>query len=392
MKIAHLSDLHIGGSRIDDHAATLRAVIDAALEESPDLWLVTGDLYGRTVPHLPTPAEREVLEPQIVRMAAVAPVVILQGNHDHAQALERAKDLAGRWPISVSTKAEILNIRSPGGPVIVYCLPYPTKRWLLEGEEAAGREASQESLNLRLDVLLGLWRTKIARQRQGGSAVQILAAHLQVAGSTYSGGEVLATAEIEITKKAVADLGVDYGAFGHLHANQEIALRCWYVGSLWRNDFSERDAKGWHLVEVEKGGTRIKFVPSPCRDFVTLDWRWGADRTTGEPRWIERPPMLERIYLEGAEVRCRLVVPDSLALSVPWEDELAIVRSRGAYRLQVERTIEPTVRARVPELARATTNAERLRLYWSHLESPPELVEQAEALRLLEDLERGDNP
>jgi hypothetical protein len=81
------------------------------------------------------------------------------------------------------------------------------------------------------------------------------------------------------------------------------------------------------------------------------------------------------------------VVPDSLALSVPWEDELARVRAAGAHRIQAERTIEPTVRARVPEVTAAKTNEERLRLYWTSLESKPEAVEQAEALRLLAELE-----
>jgi len=51
MRVAHVSDLHItSGPRLDDQRACLDAILADAARAEPDLWLVTGDLWGTTVP------------------------------------------------------------------------------------------------------------------------------------------------------------------------------------------------------------------------------------------------------------------------------------------------------------------------------------------------------
>jgi len=420
MRIAHASDLHVTeGPRLADQAETLSGMVDAMLEARPDLVLLTGDFYGRTVPHRSSPLERAVLFPAVVRLAGVAPVVVVYGNHDHDPDLDALEHLGGEWPVIVVKTARVVEVPTPAGVAHVYAIPYPSKRWLLAGEDAPrGLAESQRLVGDRLGALVGLWAHRIRRRRATAPAeVHVLAAHLQVAGSSTAGGEVLAGQEIELTPAQLDGLPVDYGALGHLHLRQEPALRCWYPGSPWRNDYGEVDPKGWHLVEVMAGTTahradvnlgaeeafypggaahgrhpaRVQRRATRCRDFLTLDWRWAADHEDGAPRWITRPSDADLTAAAGAEVRARLVVPEQWVAGCPWADELGRLALAGAHRVQAEKKIEPTLRVRAPEVAAAPNHREELLAYWSTLATQPDALEQQAALDLLAEMEAGDD-
>lgn len=422
MRIAHASDLHVTeGPRLADQAATLAAMVDDIVAARPDMVLLTGDFYGRTVPHRSSPAERAVLFPAVVRLAGVAPVVVVYGNHDHDPDLDALEHLGGEWPVIVAKTARVIEVPTPAGVAHVYAIPYPSKRWLLAGEDAPrGLAEGQRVVGERLGALVNLWGHRIRRRRAAAPAeVHVLAAHLQVAGSSTAGGEVLAGNEIELSPAQLDGLPVDYGALGHLHLRQEPALRCWYPGSPWRNDYGERDPKGWHLVEVNTERARsfplgpvvvqrrddlvhypgttwqhcaiVERRPTQCRDFVTLDWRWAADREGGAPRWITRPGDAELAAAAGAEVRARLVVPEQWVAGCPWEDELGRLAAAGAHRVQAEKKIEPTLRVRAPEVAAAPDRRGELLAYWRTLATPPDALEQQAALDLLAELETSDD-
>jgi exonuclease SbcD len=398
MRIAHLSDLHItDGPRLDDHRATLSAIVTAILAARPHLILLSGDIYGRTVPHRSTPGERAVLFPALVRLAEACPVAVIYGNHDFDPDLDVLSSLGGQWPIRVVKLGETAEMQTEAGPASLYCLPYPTKRWLLAGTEAPrGLAEQQAAVEDRLRQLLTIWGMRIrAARKRAPAQPHIFLGHLQVGGSKTSGGEVLAGQEIELSSAALSDLPIDYGALGHLHLRQEVARRCWYAGSTWRNDFGERDPKGWQLVELGEAlgpdgrlPLTVEHRLSPCRDFVTLAYRWAADEEDGAPRWITRPTAAEIAACAGAEVRMRLTVPEQWVAGCPWDAEQQAVRTAGAHRLQVERVVEPRLRVRAPAVAEAPSLDAKLRAYWATLGTPPLDVEQASALDGLEELGR----
>ena len=61
-KVAHFGDLHIKeGDRLADQAAVLADMAMTLDVHRPDLIVIAGDIYGHTVPHRSTPAERGVL-------------------------------------------------------------------------------------------------------------------------------------------------------------------------------------------------------------------------------------------------------------------------------------------------------------------------------------------
>jgi DNA repair exonuclease SbcCD nuclease subunit len=430
-RILHVSDLHVtDGHRLEDVRGYLEAIAGVVehLEHPPELALITGDLYGRTVPHRSSPTERAVLYPFVTAVAALCPVVIVVGNHDHGVDVAGLRHLAGRHTIHVIDRAAKLAIPTPSGVVNVYGMPFPTKRWLLAGEDVRGVAESQAAVEEKLELLLTLWGGAIARARRARpTEAHVLAAHVQVAGCRTSGGEVLAGNEIELRRPNVEAMRVDYGALGHLHLCQEVAARCWYVGSPWRNDHGERDDKGWHLVDVgddwaagpvvvdPEGGTepqawsgthydgehggrhpvRVLRFDSGCRRFVTLDYRWasvdgaaagGELFTTEAAGWVSYPTEDELRLVEGAEVRARLTVPQQWATSCPWAAEVSRLIERFAHRVIPERTVEPTVRARAPEVAEALTPTAKVERYWTTLESPPSKPDKAAALQVLDEL------
>lgn len=428
MRIAHLSDLHITeGPHLDDHRETLSRIVQAALACNPHLWLLTGDFYGRTVPHRSTPRERAVLYPLVRQMAETGPVVVLYGNHDFDPDLDSMALLGGRWPVYVVKVAESFRVVTPAGPARLWAIPYPAKKWLLAGEEKApGVLQGQATAASKLSMLLSLWTARIqaarvATRRDGFCEPHIFTAHAQVCGGRTSGGEVLAGQEIEIGQADLAMMGVDYGALGHLHLRQEPALRCWYPGSPWMNDHGEaKDIKGWHLVDIDTGDgidpepmdgeepmawdgvdyeglqdgrarVRVLLMGSSCRRFLTLDWSWGMG-DDGRPRWLVEPAAGEWEHqVPGAIVRARIEIAQDCAAACPWEQVEQAIRALDPYRLTIERRQVGRLRVRAPTVAKATSIDDKLQALWSLQEPAPSAVEQEQALRLLQRLRTEDD-
>ncbi len=404
MRLVHLTDLHVTAGRdLEDQRLTLRAIVTAAEKCRPDGWLITGDLYGVAVPHAPTPMEREVLEPELVRMARWGPVVILTGNHDHARSLARLEDLGGTHPIRVISGAKRFRMGTPAGPVDIYALAYPTTTWLLRDEPRPPSVTEARTVVAhKLAALFRAWGMSLSRARaQSPRVPQVFLGHFQVAGATITGGEVIGPHDIEIGRAALEGLRVDYGALGHIHQRQQLSPRWWYAGSPWPMSYAETEAKGWHLVALGEDLPRrpqpesrthhvdgadlvptvVGFYRSGARAVRTLHYRWAADRADGEPHWVVHPfsgrePEAE---LQDVKVRARLVVPDQWLASCPWSDVLQQLREMGAHRVDPEVIVEPTHRVRAPEVAIATTFEGKLTAWAQTLESPPEPLDMEAA-------------
>lgn len=415
IRVVSTGDWHVtDGERLPDQRATLAKMIASAAGERPDAWLLGGDLYGTTVPHRSTPAERRVLFPAIVQMASVAPVIIVAGNHDHAGDLAGLAHLAGDYPIHVVSELSeprdfIVSVPTrTGAPLTVYCLPYPSKKHLLRNESIRGVVEAQERAQAVLAALLHSWTARIRQARAAeptGAHVALM--HIQVDGVEVSGGEVLAGQEIALSRTQVEAVGFDYVSLHHIHRRQEAAHRAWYPGAPWRNDFGETDERGYAIVDIGVGAGQaldpddtmyddpgrhrvsVGFRATDCRAFMTLRYRWAATTDDGAPTWTVRPGAAELARVAGAEVRMILTVPEAHTASCPWDDEVARV-SAVAHRVKVERKTEPTLRVRAPGVAAATTDDERAREFWRTVANPPTPAEQVDALACLADLAHDD--
>jgi uncharacterized protein len=83
LRIAHLSDLHIGALSLNDRA--LRKGIDLILAARPDLILISGDLRART-------SGTAALTRQLGRLAAPLGAFAVLGNHDYGDGLDPFAD------------------------------------------------------------------------------------------------------------------------------------------------------------------------------------------------------------------------------------------------------------------------------------------------------------
>lgn len=392
--IAHLTDLHLTdapGGVLEEQARDLDRVVDQILAAKPDLVTLTGDLWGRTVPHRPTWPERSVLERALVRLAQACPVEVLGGNHDHAPSVALLANLGGVFPIMVREKAGSTQVHTPAGPVWLYWLAYPTRSWLLAGQRPQGVQAATEAVERSLAGLLTAWGRKSHRRRSKAPEIpQLFMGHFQVRGSMLSGGEVLQTGEVEIGRDALALLDVDYGALGHVHERQEVAPGWWYAGDPWCVDYGERGDKGWNLVELVAGEQpRVTFQSSGSRPWVTLRYRWSSDRDGDAPKWVDYPEDLD--VAAGAMVRARLVVPSSHAATCPWDAELVKLEAAGAFRVKPERRVELVNRVRAPQVAAAESTGDKVEAVWSTQDNPPEPQDREARLEALAELETQDD-
>lgn len=95
LRVALLSDIHIGGAAMD--AARLNRIVDAVNARSPDLVLIAGDfVYG----HIPETGRifSGALTAPLRRLKAPLGVVAVLGNHDHwtdPDAVQEALEAAG---------------------------------------------------------------------------------------------------------------------------------------------------------------------------------------------------------------------------------------------------------------------------------------------------------
>lgn len=256
MRLLHTADWHLGRSfhgegLLDAQAAWVDWLVELAAASSVDAILVAGDLYDRALP--PVDAVR-LADEALARLAAVAPVVVIAGNHDSATRLGFGSSLLARAGLHLRT--EPLRAGEPVllGDVALYPIPY------LEPDVVrAGLGVQERGHGPVLAAAMALVRADLARRPAGTRSV--VAAHAFVTGAVPSESE----RELSIGGASSVPpglfAGVDYLALGHIHAPQRVGANGRYAGSPLAFSFSEAtQTKSVVLVEV---GGAVELVPCP---------------------------------------------------------------------------------------------------------------------------------
>lgn len=246
MKLLHTSDWHLGArlgrhDRGPDHEAAIKGLLEVAESARPDLILHTGDLFDASRP--PYEALRMGVR-ALGRLSAIAPTLVLSGNHDSSILLGVLDEMAGAATprrLWLATKPRVVTFPEIAAvPVAVACMPFPAPSALVdfaaadhgrfEGTYADGVKA----LNRRL--------LDEAHEEAGARGIVLYAAHLHVQGAKpgeserrITVGEACAT-HVEGLQRAL------YCAFGHIHDPQLLpggTARGRYAGSLIPLDFGE---------------------------------------------------------------------------------------------------------------------------------------------------------
>ncbi|MCU0569682.1 MAG: exonuclease SbcCD subunit D [Oculatellaceae cyanobacterium Prado106] len=393
IKILHLSDIHLGSgfahgrinpatglnTRFEDFVSTLARCIDRAIAEPVDLVLFGGDAFPDATP---PPVVQEAFAGQFRRLVdAEIPTVLLVGNHDqHSQGAGGASlciyRTLGVPGFVVGDRLQRHDIETRNGPIQVITLPWLTRSTLLTRPETEGMSLVEVN-QLLIDRLRIAMEGEI--RRLNPEIPTVLLAHLMTETARFGAERFLA-----VGKGFTVPMGLltrpcfDYVALGHVHRHQILSENPFvvYPGSIERVDFSEEsEEKGFVLVEVEPGKTRLEFCPLPVRPFCTLrvDVSEADDPQAALLKAIAHEPIQDTVVRLIYQIRSEQMDQiDSAALH-------QVLESAHTYTIHAE-LVSQLARPRLPELGTGTciTPMDALKAY---LDNAPQLQDIAQEMQ-----------
>lgn len=265
MKIFHTGDWHIGKLvngfyMTEDQKFIMEQLFEAIKKEKPQVVLIAGDLYDRSVPPVEAIELLNKVLDKIIRELKT-PVIALAGNHDSNERINFGSGLlkeSGLY-ISGTLKREIerITIKDEYGPVNFYPIPYvdpPIVRDLYEDESIKNHDEAMKR------IVESIKNTMNKDERN------VVIAHGYV---TYlKNGEEVATKLEESESEKPLSIGgtalinaeyfdgFNYTALGHLHGPQKVGSnKIRYSGSLLKYSFSEvKQKKGITIVNLNNEG------------------------------------------------------------------------------------------------------------------------------------------
>lgn len=284
MILLHTSDWHLGArlgrhERGSDQREALLGLLDIAQDVRPDLILHAGDLFDALRP--PYEALRMGVR-WLNRLAEVAPVLVVRGNHDSRELFQVINELAGAAGqdrlrmVVVPTVAEYPEIADQ--PVAVACVPFiPVGAVVKYASDDHARFEGSYADGIRTVNRRVLDQ---AEQAAGSDGIVLYTAHLHLHGARPGASERrLTVGEDYATHTDGLDRAL-YCAFGHIHDPQLLpggTATGRYAGSLVPLDFGEtKQAKVAVEVRIDDDGVQVEShrlpVGRPLRQFVgTLD-------------------------------------------------------------------------------------------------------------------------
>lgn len=267
MKLAHLSDLHLGKrvngfSMLEDQRHILARIIELLEEEQPDGVLLAGDIYDKPVP----PAEAvELFDDFLVALSRKGwSVFVISGNHDSPERIAFGGRLMAGDGVHVSPvyngTVTPITLADERGPVDIWLLPFlkpaHVRRCWPEEEIGSYTDALRE--------VIGHMDIDSARRN-------VLVTHQFVTGAERCESEELSVGGSDNVDVSVFE-PFDYVALGHIHGPQSAgrtAVR--YCGTPLKYSFSEtRHVKSLTMVDLTET-VSVRTVPlTPLRDMREL--------------------------------------------------------------------------------------------------------------------------
>jgi DNA repair exonuclease SbcCD nuclease subunit len=269
VRIAHLSDLHLGyrayhrvtsrgvNQREADVADAFRRAVARVVELAPDLVLVAGDVFHTVRPSNTSIADAVRQFSVLAERLPGVPVVLIAGNHDS--------------PRSADTGNILSHFREIPGVRVVYedCRAL----WLPEVETqvlCVPHCSLAEDRETRLDP-------------DPAASHNLLLMHAEVTGGD---GEPRYRSEFggaQVPETAIRPKAWTYVALGHHHMAAALAPNAWYAGAVERTSafiWQETGEKGFLLHDSESGETRFEAVET--RPLLDLPWVDGEGLSPAE--------------------------------------------------------------------------------------------------------------
>ncbi len=274
MKIMHLSDLHIG-IRLhqydlrEEQRDIFRQIIDCVGRECPDVVVIAGDIYDKSVPSAEAIKLFDDFITELRRARQNMPIMIISGNHDSAQRIDcfrgilkdKAIYMVGLPPQKPEEQIEKVILEDEYGQVCFYLLPFVKPTYVREiiGEDVSSYDKALKILIEREEYNLKQRNVLVSHQffvKEKEDAPRIERAENEV----YTVGNI-----DSITTGCLQYF--DYVALGHIHKPMKVgkdSIR--YCGTPMAYSLSEEgQEKGILMVTLEEKGTEPKIETFPLK-------------------------------------------------------------------------------------------------------------------------------
>lgn len=275
MRILHTADWHLGKivnsvHMTEDQAIVIEQFFKHVEEYSPDVIIIAGDIYDRSIP----PKEAvELLDQTLTRLVKDfdIPTLIISGNHDSPDRLQFGNQLFRSQQLYIESKFKLpieqLTFNDQAGPVHFYLIPYfePADVQQLIPDQQI--KTYQEAMTVVLATI---------KESINPNERHVCIAHAFIAGGMESESEDRLSM---IGGAPYVDVAIfepfNYVALGHLHQPQKIKTnKIQYSGSLLKYSFSEvKQKKSITIIDIDKQGEiefeRIPLIPK--RDMRVIE-------------------------------------------------------------------------------------------------------------------------
>ena len=288
IRIAHISDIHQGLSyagpsplsRFEDIEKILDWTADKLIEEKVDLCLICGDLYKDAKVMFDRGTEETICIGNWLRKLSSAgiEVIVISGTPGH-DSLAGYKFLEQMQipRISIRTKPGIISYIPD---LNIACLPGLNRSALLTQDEYKGLPPEQVH-RIMTDKITQLCMGMAAQMPS--DKPKILMAHMTYQNADKGFADLLMQNEPILTREAVQ--GFDLVCLGHIHKPQVIDDKVFYSGPVERLSFNDEttipgfwihDVGVNKVLEIQPYPIFSRFIETPARRYVTLEWGEGA--------------------------------------------------------------------------------------------------------------------
>ncbi|WP_195619706.1 exonuclease SbcCD subunit D [Clostridium paraputrificum] len=283
MKIIHTGDWHIGKivnefSMIDDQRYILNELIKLINLEKPDVLIIAGDIYDRSIP----PVEAVDLLNEVFSKILIdnkVKIVAISGNHDSGERVSFGSKILEKEGLYIQgiIEDEIKSIRidDEEGNVNFYMIPYVDPAILrrkFNNPEIRNHNDAMKAVINRIKPSLNenernivvthgyvTYKRKDVIDKDGENLYEL--ADLEVSDSerplSIGGTDLIDSDNFDC---------FDYVALGHLHGRQKVGREeIRYSGSLMKYSFSEiNHKKGVVIIEID-GNKKINIRQEELR-------------------------------------------------------------------------------------------------------------------------------
>ena len=265
MKLAHISDLHLGKtlynySLIEDQEYILEQIVGILVEKKVEVLMIAGDVFDKNVaPEAGLKVFRKFLNRLV---ESKIKVLIISGNHDSAERLTFGGEFMTEKGIFFSKvydgKIEPVSFEDEYGPVNFYLLPFIKPQIVnhyIEGNEIDTYEEAVQFAVKNMNI--------------NTSERNVILAHQNILSAKRCESEENIIGGLDAVSDAVFK-DFDYTALGHIHSQQKIGKNnVFFCGTPLKYSVSEFDQeKKMPIISLaEKGKVDIEMISLiPKRD------------------------------------------------------------------------------------------------------------------------------